>query len=133
MTPAPSTPIVTDHPDGHRVEWPGYNRAFALFSVGGTKVIVTDIFRDANQAKGSAGQMLADAFRAVGIARPTLVRLANILPTQPTLVQIEQGIKPVDTVLGQVLVALGSALGLAVTAWNHGQERGKHFIEAYYG
>jgi hypothetical protein len=133
MPPSPTTPIVTDHPDGYRVEWPGYKRAFALFSVRGTKVVVTDIFRDAAQPKGSAGQMLADAFRAVGMSRPAQVRLANIIATQPTPAQIEKGIEPAQTVLGQVLVALASALGLSISAWNHGQERGKPFIEATFG
>lgn len=133
MNPAPTTPIVSDHPDGYRVEWPGYQRAFALLSVEGTRVIVTDIFRDAAQPKGSAGQMLADAFRVIGIGRPTTVRLANILSTQPTLAQLQQGKPPEETVLGQVLVALAKALGLAPVSWNHGQERGKPFIEATFG
>lgn len=133
MNPSPTTPIVSDHPDGYRVEWPGYNRAFALFSVEGSKVIVTDIFRDAAQPKGSAGQMLADAFRVAGIWRPTEVRLANILPTQPTLSQLQEGKPPEETVLGQVLVALAAALGLKTVYWNHGQERGKPFLEARLG
>ncbi len=89
MPPPTNTPVVTNHPDGYQVVWPGYQRAFALFSVQGTGAIVTDIFRDSCQPKGSAGQMLADAFRAVGIVRPTRVRLANILSTQPTLTQID--------------------------------------------
>ncbi|MEN3941789.1 hypothetical protein WJU23_10890 [Prosthecobacter sp. SYSU 5D2] len=133
MTPSPTTPIVKDHPDGYRVEWPGYQRAFALFSVEGTSVIVTDIFRDANQPKGSAGQMLADAFRVVGICRPSKVRLSNILDTQPTLAQLQQGKPPAETVLGQVLVSLGKALGLMPVAWDSGQARGKPFIEATFG
>lgn len=77
--------------------------------------------------------MLADAFRTVGICRPSKVRLANILDTQPTLSQLQQGTPPDETVLGQVLVALGTALGLVPLAWDHGQSRGKPFIEASFG
>lgn len=132
MSPALTTPIVSDHPDGYRVEWPGYKRAFALFSVQGTAVIVTDIFRDGSQPKGSAGQMLADAFRIVGIGRPTRVRLANIIATQPTVGQLQQGKPPAETVLGQVLTALGAALGLRAVSWNHGLERDKPYIEATF-
>jgi hypothetical protein len=129
----PTQPIVTDHPDGYRVEWPGYRKAFALFSVQGTSVVVTDIFRDDNQPKGSAGQMLADAFRAKGITRPLRVRLANILSRQPTLTALAAGTKPEDTILGNVLTGLATALGLRVASWNHGEERGKPFLEAYLG
>jgi len=134
MNPKPTTPIVSDHPDGHSVEWPGYKRAFALFSVQGSKIVVTDIFRDPGQPKGSAGQMLADAFRAKGICRPGQVRIAKIIDTQPTKAQMDKGQAPSETVLGQVLIALGDAFGLRVTAWSHGEDRlGKPWIEASYG
>lgn len=129
----PTTPIVSDHPDGYRVEWPGYKRAFALFDVDGLNITVSDIFRDPAQPKGSAGQMLADAFRAVGVTRPLSVRMTNILDTQPTQDQLARGIAPADTVLGQVLASIAANLGTTVTGWTHGHHRGKLWIEASFG
>jgi len=43
------TPSVGPHPDGYRAVWPGFPRAFALFSVEGSRIVVSDIFRDPNQ------------------------------------------------------------------------------------
>ena len=104
-------PSVGPHPDGYRAVWPGFPRAFALFSVEGSRIVVSDIFRDPNQPKGCAGQMLADAFAKVGVSRPAIIRLCNILDTQPTTTEIQRGNAPKATVLGRTLLQLAQELG----------------------
>jgi hypothetical protein len=123
------TPSVGPHPDGYRAVWPGFPRAFALFSVEGNRIVVSDIFRDPNQPKGCAGHMLADAFAKVGALRPAIIRLSNILDTQPTSIEIQRGTAPQDTVLGRTLLQLVQALGGRVSQWRHGSERDKPWIE----
>ena len=122
-------PSVGPHPDGYRAVWPGFPRAFALFSVEGGRIVVSDIFRDPNQPKGCAGQMLADAFAKVGVSRPTIIRLCNILDTQPTTTEIQRGNAPKDTVLGRTLLQLAQELGGRISQWRHGWERDKLWLE----
>jgi len=45
--------------------------------------------------------MLADAFAKVDASRPAIIRLGNILDTQPTSIDIQRGTAPKDTVLGR--------------------------------
>jgi len=73
--------------------------------VEGSRIVVSDIFRDPNQPKGCAGHMLADAFAKVDASRPAIIRLGNILDTQPTSIDIQRGTAPKDTVLGRVTTA----------------------------
>lgn len=122
-------PSVGPHPDDYRAVWHGFPHAFALFSVEGSRIVISDIFRDPNQPKGCAGQMLADAFAQVGASRPSIIRLCNILDTQPTTIDIQRGITPKDTVLGRTLVQLVQALGGRISQWRHGWERDKPWIE----
>jgi hypothetical protein len=110
--------------------WHGHlANAIALFSVEGSRIVVSDIFRDPNQPKGCAGHMLADAFAKVDTSRPAIIRLGNILDTQPTSIDIQRGTAPKDTVLGRTLLQLVQALGGRVSQWRHGSERGKPWIE----
>jgi hypothetical protein len=110
--------------------WHGHlANAFALFSVVGSRIVVSDIFRDPNQPKGCAGHMLADAFAKVDASRPAIIRLGNILDTQPSSIDIQRGTAPKDTVLGRTLLQLVQALGGRVSQWRHGSERGKPWIE----
>jgi hypothetical protein len=125
-----SNPNVSPHPDGFRATWPGFPKAFALFSIEGDAVIITDIFRDPAQPKGYAGRMLCDALRLAGARRPTRLRIAKILETQLTLAQIKSGTPIAQTVLGQTLANCVDAFGGRPTAWDHGEERGKPWIEA---
>ena len=123
-------PVIESHPDGYKVTWPGFKKAFALFDIEGTGVIVTDIFRDPAQPKGCAGPMLADAFIQAGARKPRTIRIANILDTQPTLRQLVTGIAPENTVLGGTLKNTVSTLGGRITAWRQGMTRDKQWIEA---
>jgi hypothetical protein len=122
-------PSVSPHPDGYQADWHGFPRARALFSVEGSRIVVSDIFRDPNQPKGCAGQMLADCFVEVRAARPANIRLCNILEKQPTALAIRQGIAPQHTILGRTLLQLVQALGGRISQWRHGSERDKPWIE----
>jgi hypothetical protein len=100
-------------------------RKMALFSLEGSRIVVSDIFRDPNQPKGCAGQMLADAFAKVDASRPAVIRHCNILDAQPTTIDIQRGTAPKDTVLGRMLLQLVQALGGRISQWRHGLERDK--------
>jgi len=132
MDYAVSNLIHTPHPDGFRAEWPGFSRAFALFSIEGSKVFVSDIFRDNAQAKGSAGAMLAAAVVKAGLARPSNVRLTNILDTQPTQNQLQRGVSISETVLGRTLEGMATSLGSRITGFCSGHYREKLWIEAAF-
>jgi len=100
--------------------WHGHlANAIALFSVEGSRIVVSDIFRDPNQPKGCAGHMLADAFAKVDASRPAIIRLGNILDTQPTSIDIQRGTAPKDTVLGRVTTTSQGAWRprFPMTAW----------------
>ena len=125
-----TTPVVESHPDGFKATWPGFPKAFALFSVEGCTVVITDIFRDPAQPKGTAGRMLADALRLAGARRPTTIRISKILPGQLTLAQLSAGDPIPQTVLGQTLGNCIAGLGGQPTEWSQGTERGKPWIEA---
>ena len=129
-----SNPLVEAHPDGWKATWPGYPKAFALFSVQGNHVDISDIFRDQAQPKGSAGAMLAQALRdqKVGMLHPKSVRMVNILEDQPTVNQIKQGITEANTVLGKTIQNLARELGATIIRWNHGVERNKLWLEAKF-
>lgn len=132
MASTSTTFVIHPHPDGIKVSWPGYDHAFALFEIKGSNVHISDIFRDPKQEKGSAGKMLAAVFRHLGIARPSHVRMVNILHDQPTVTQIQRGVTAGETVLGKVIKDLATELGTTVTGWNHGVERGKLWIEGTF-
>lgn len=125
-----ATPIVSPHPDGYRATWPGYPKAFALFSIELDKVIITDIFRDPAQQKGTAGAMLAAALRLAGARRPKLIRIAKILESQITLSQIRAGLPVSETVLGKTLANCAAGFDGKASEWAHGTERGKSWIQA---
>ena len=122
-------PHVEPHPDGYKVTWPGFKKAFALFDITRDGVVVTDIFRDPAQPKGCAGAMLADALLIAGARKPKTIRVANILSDQPTLGQLALGIPPGQTVLGKTVTNTVAALGGTATEWRHGIYRDKHWIE----
>lgn len=124
------TPVVEPHPDGFRATWPGFPKAFALFSIERDRIVITDIFRDPAQSKGSAGRMLCDALRLAGARRPKVIRIAKILEGQLTLAQINSGVPLDQTVLGQTLANCVTAFGGRATEWARGTERGKPWIEA---
>ena len=123
-------PVIESHPDGYKVTWPGFKKAFALFDLERDGVVVTDIFRDPAQPKGSAGAMLADALKQAGARRPRWIRIANILDTQPTLSQLATGVAPGDTVLGGTVQNTVAELGGHITGWSQGITRGKQWIQA---
>ena len=127
-------PVVVPHPDGYKATWPQWPRAFALFSKSGDRVSVTDIFRDPGQPKGSAGSMLADAFAMAGIRHPKVIRMSNILESQPTLAELAAGKRPAETVLGKTLSALVNESGGTIKEWRHGiDNRGKPWLEVEVG
>ena len=125
-----TTPTIEPHPDGFKATWPGFPRAFALFSVERDRVIISDIFRDPAQPKGTAGAMLASALRQAGARRPQLIRIAKILESQITLAQIRARSPLPETVLGKTLANCVAALGGNITQWEQGTERGKSWIQA---
>src|SRR5829696_9224728 len=122
-------PVIETHPDGFKVTWPGFKKAFALFDIEGTGVVVTDIFRDPAQPKGCAGAMLADALIQAGARKPTALRIAKILDTQPTVRQLASGVAPENTVLGGTIKNTVAGLGGTITAWREGMTRDKQWIE----
>jgi hypothetical protein len=73
--------------------------------------------------------MLADAFAKVGVSRPAIIRLCNILDTQPTTIDIQRGADPKHTVLGRTLLRLVEELGGRISQWRNGWERDKLWIE----
>ena len=125
-----ASPVIEKHPDGFKATWPGFPHAFALFTLEPTRIVITDIFRDPAQPKGSAGRMLCDALRAAGARRPQLIRIAKILDTQITLAQINSGIPLDQTVLGRTLANCIAGFGGRAATWQRGVERGKPWIEA---
>ena len=124
-------PQVEPHPDGFKVTWPGFKKAFALFEITRDGAVVTDIFRDPAQPKGCAGAMLADALQIAGARKPKTIRLANILSDQPTLGQLALGIPPGQTVLGKTLANTVTALGGTAAEWRNGIYRDKQWIEVW--
>jgi hypothetical protein len=126
----PTKPKVKERDFGDiEAKWDGDSKAYALFEPKGNDVHVSDIFRG-SQPKGSAGIMLADSLKAAGINKPNAIRFTNILETQPTLAQLQEGIPVSETVLGKTLLKAVEELGGVVKGWKVGEYRGKQWIEA---
>ncbi|MFC2140570.1 hypothetical protein ACFLQ1_02485 [Candidatus Auribacterota bacterium] len=113
-----------------KATWTGDDRAFILFEPIGTGVYVSDIFRG-EMPKGSAGKMLATSLKLAGILTPSFIRITNILDTQPTLTQLDQGMAIKETILGVTLNKTILALEGKAVKWDKGfTNHRKPWIEA---
>jgi len=92
---------------------PGDPNAFFRIIVEGKGVAVTDVFRS-NQAKGSAGTILADFLRKVGLPQPAFIRLENVINV-PTAEALGRGEDFNKTVLGRTTQTTVSSLGGRIT------------------
>jgi hypothetical protein len=99
-----------------------------MFERHGNGVRVTDIYRG-NQPPGSAGQMLADSLRQVGLRQPSTIRISNIVNDQ-TIQQLQVGSTPGNTALGRATANAVQELGGRITGWTRGVENGKLWIQA---
>jgi RHS repeat-associated protein len=122
------TPRISAHDDfGVRVEWPGSPAPTVRFEFDGTTVVVTDIFRRSNPS-GSAGQMIADALRLIGRAKPSSLRFASIIE-ESTVTLLNSGRDAAETVLGKTLQNAVEEIGARISGWSVGTTKGKPWIQ----
>ncbi|MCC6995523.1 MAG: VCBS repeat-containing protein [Deltaproteobacteria bacterium] len=114
-----------------QARWPGDPRAAVGVKASGGGVDVTDLYRG-NQPSGSGGAMLADTLKSTGFARPSFIRLPNIVNPR-TLAELEAGVAPGQTLLGKSVTNAVSELGGTITGWSQGTQGGKKWISANIG
>jgi len=115
---------------GYTAKFAGDNKAMIMFKPEGKGVNVSDVFRG-NQAKGTAGDMVSRALKASGNETPEHIKISTISDTQPTLKQLDEGVKPQDTILGKTIVKAVNNLGGKITGWELGKDKkDKPFLKA---
>jgi len=94
-------------------------------------VDVSDLYRG-GQPSGSAGFSLADMLKRTGNARPSFIRLPQIV-NERTVAELGAGMAPGQTLLGKSVTNAVSDLGGTITSWTQGTAGGKRWMSATIG
>ena len=131
--PRPATaPFLRErHAGSYFAWWPDTSRGrpVVIFEDLGHRVDVSDVYRQGLEPARCGGGMIAAALEGAGVFAPPRIRITNIVPDQPTIGELLNGVPVQHTALGKALDNAVRALGATPSRWTAGDLSDRAWIQ----